>query len=77
MQTGATATGAQSVLSGSTIKCFKTAGNLSMTAGATTITLTGGSNITILTTGKLIASSGTLQSGLAWTGIIASNTVGQ
>ncbi len=56
---------------------LKTAGNVSMTADATTIILTGGSNIPILTTRKLIASSGTLQSGLAWTGMIASNTAGQ
>ena len=48
-----------------------------MTADATSITLTGGSNIPILTTGEILASSGTRESGLAWTGIIASNTVGQ
>ncbi len=56
---------------------FKTAGNLSLTSDAASITLTGGSTIPMLTTSKIIASSGTLHSGLAWTGIIASNTAGQ
>ena len=48
-----------------------------MTSDATSITLTGSSNIPILTTGKIIASTGTCESGLAWTGIIATNTAGQ
>ncbi len=56
---------------------FKTAGNLSLTSDAASITLTGGSTIPILTRGKIIAPSGTLQSGLAWTVMIASNTAGQ
>jgi hypothetical protein len=65
----ATAVGAQFILTSSIIKCLKTVGNLSMTADATTITLTGSSNIPILTTGKIIASSGTREGGLAWTGM--------
>ncbi len=48
-----------------------------MTSDATSITLTGGSTIPILTTGKIIASAGTREGGLAWTGIIAMNTLGQ
>ncbi len=51
--TSATAVGAQSILSVSTIKCLKTVGNLSMTSDATSITFTGVSNFPILTTGKL------------------------
>ena len=75
--TAASASGAQPVLIGSTIKCLKTAGTLSMTSDANSITLTHGSNIPILTTGELIASSGTREGGAAWTGIIATNTAGQ
>ena len=48
-----------------------------MTSDATSITLTGGSTITSLTTGKIIASTGTREGGLAWTGIIAMNTLSQ
>ena len=61
--TSATAVGAQSILNVSTIKCLKTGGNLSMTSDATSITLTGGSTIPILTTGKSIASAGTHREG--------------
>ena len=75
--TAATAAGTHPILSGTTFKCLKSAGNLSLTSDATSITLTGGSTIPILTTSKIIASSGALQSGSAWTGIIASNTAGQ
>ena len=75
--TAATASGAQSILSSSTIKCLKTAGNLSMTSDATSITLNVGSTIPIITTGKWISSTGTRENGLAWTGIVATNTAGQ
>ncbi len=50
--TSATALGAQSILSASTIKCLQAAGNLSMTSDATSITLTGSSTSPTLTTGK-------------------------
>ncbi len=53
--TAATAVGAQPVSNGSTIKCLKTAGNLSMTSGATSITLTGSSNTPIPTTSEILA----------------------
>ncbi len=75
--TSATAVGAQSIFNVSTIKCLKTGGNLSITLDATAITLTGGSNIPCLTTGKIIASAGTREGGAAWTGIIAMNTATQ
>ena len=48
-----------------------------MTSDATSITLTGGSTIPILTTGKIIASAGAREGGLVQTGIIAMNTAGQ
>ncbi len=75
--TAATASGAPSILSSSTVKCLKTAGNLSMTSDATSITLNVGSTIPIITTGEIIASTGTRENGLAWTGIIATSTAGQ
>ncbi len=56
---------------------FKTGGNLSMTSDATSITLTGSSNIPTLTTGKVIALTGTREGGLLQTGMIAMNTAGQ
>ena len=57
--TSGTAIGAQSVLNGATIKCLKASGAISLTSDDASITLTGGSTIPIITTGKIIASTGT------------------
>ena len=74
--TSATAVGG-TILNVSTMKCLKTAGNLSMTSDATSITLTGSSTIPTLTTGKIIASTGTRENGATQTGIVFMNTVGE